>query len=327
MNMADLSISKDKLDILGKLNVMAENLTGAFSLRVDGSPYAKGSSANVTITAKKDLPGIDIRVKAGTKGEKIHIPVILTQTGIKDLVYNDFYIGENCDVEIVAGCGIHNHGHEDSAHDGIHSFHIGKNARVFYSEKHYGESTAQSGKNIMNPTTIIDIAEGGYMEMDTVQISGVDNTIRKTKGKLGDGAVLKITERIMTDGEQYAETQFEVDLSRRCGLRYACDFAFRGAGQQQAALYLQRQRQQPMFRSHRMRRHHHGCGFRQRGAEDQRQFHRRVPHSRGGHRQDCGRTAGQADDAGSDRKGSRRPHYQRIYSITCRTVCEDCLLT
>ena len=212
MNMADLSISKDKLDILGKLNVMAENLTGAFSLRVDGSPYAKGSSANVTITAKKDLPGIDIRVKAGTKGEKIHIPVILTQTGIKDLVYNDFYIGEDCDVEIVAGCGIHNHGHEDSAHDGIHSFHIGKNARVFYSEKHYGESTAQSGKNIMNPTTIIDIAEGGYMEMDTVQISGVDNTIRKTKGKLGDGAVLKITERIMTDGEQYAETQFEVDL-------------------------------------------------------------------------------------------------------------------
>ena len=212
MNMAELNISKDKLDILGKLNVMAENLTGAFSLRVDGSPYAKGSSANVTITAKKDLPGIDIRVKAGTKGEKIHIPVILTQTGIKDLVYNDFYIGEDCDVEIVAGCGIHNHGHEDSAHDGIHSFHIGKNARVFYSEKHYGESTAQSGKNIMNPTTIIDIAEGGYMEMDTVQISGVDNTIRKTKGKLGDGAVLKITERIMTDGEQYAETQFEVDL-------------------------------------------------------------------------------------------------------------------
>ena len=147
--MAELNISKDKLDILGKLNVMAENLTGAFSLRVDGSPYAKGSSANVTITAKKDLPGIDIRVKAGTKGEKIHIPVILTQTGIKDLVYNDFYIGEDCDVEIVAGCGIHNHGHEDSAHDGIHSFHIGRNSRVFYSEKHYGESAPESGKNII----------------------------------------------------------------------------------------------------------------------------------------------------------------------------------
>ena len=210
--MNGLNISSDKLDMLGKISVMAENLSGAFSLRVDGSPFAKGSSANVTIMAKKDLPGIDIRVKDGTVGEKIHIPVILTQSGIKDLVYNDFYIGENCDIEIVAGCGIHNHGHEDSAHDGIHSFHIGKNARVFYSEKHYGESTAQSGKNIMNPTTIIDIAEGGYMEMDTVQISGVDNTIRKTKGKLGDGAVLKITERIMTDGEQYAETQFEVDL-------------------------------------------------------------------------------------------------------------------
>ncbi len=210
--MNGLNISSDKLDMLSKISVMAENLSGAFSLRVDGSPYAKGSSANVTITAKKDLPGIDIRVKDGTVGEKIHIPVILTQSGIKDLVYNDFYIGENCDVEIVAGCGIHNHGHEDSAHDGIHSFHIGKNSKVFYSEKHYGESAPESGKNIMKPTTIVEIAEGGYMEMDTVQIQGVDNTIRTTKGKLGDKAVLKITERIMTDGEQYAETRFEVDL-------------------------------------------------------------------------------------------------------------------
>ena len=177
--MNGLNISSDKLDMLGKISVMAENLSGAFSLRVDGSPFAKGSSANVTIMAKKDLPGIDIRVKDGTVGEKIHIPVILTQSGIKDLVYNDFYIGENCDIEIVAGCGIHNHGHEDSAHDGIHSFHIGRNSRVFYSEKHYGESAPE---------------------------------IRTTKGKLSDKAVLKITERIMTDGEQYAETRFEVDL-------------------------------------------------------------------------------------------------------------------
>ena len=207
-----LNISSDKLSMLSKISVMAENLTGAFSLRVDGSPFAKGSSPNVTISAKKVLPGIDIRVKDGTVGEKIHIPVILTQSGIKDLVYNDFYIGENCDVEIVAGCGIHNHGHEDSAHDGIHSFHIGRNSKVFYSEKHYGEAAPDSGKNIMNPTTIIDIAEGGYMEMDTVQIQGVDNTIRTTKGKLGDNATLKITERIMTDGDQYAETKFEVDL-------------------------------------------------------------------------------------------------------------------
>ena len=210
MNMSDLKISSEQLDMLAKINVMAENLSGAFSLRVDGSPYAKGSSANVSITAKKDLPGIDIRVKSGTKGEKIHIPVILTQTGIKDLVYNDFYIGDDCDVEIVAGCGIHNCGTEESAHDGIHSFHIGKNSKVYYAEKHYGEGG--NGKNIMNPTTIIDIAEGGYMEMDTVQIQGVDNTIRTTKGKLADKAVLKITERIMTDGDQYAETRFEVDL-------------------------------------------------------------------------------------------------------------------
>lgn len=208
--MSELKISSEQQDMLNKISVMADNLTGAFSLRVDGSSYAKGSSENVKITAKTDLPGIDIRIKAGTKGEKIHIPVILTKTGLKDLVYNDFYIGDDCDVTIVAGCGIHNCGGEESSHDGIHSFHIGKNARVIYSEKHYGES--DSGKNIMNPTTIIEIDEGGYMEMDTVQIQGVDHTIRTTKGKLADNATLKITERIMTDGEQYAETHFDVDL-------------------------------------------------------------------------------------------------------------------
>ncbi|MDD6394854.1 MAG: SufD family Fe-S cluster assembly protein [Firmicutes bacterium] len=197
--------------MLSKISVMADNLTGAFSLRVDGSSYAKGSSENVKIIAKADLPGIDIRIKAGTKGEKIHIPVILTQTGIKDLVYNDFYIGDDCDVTIVAGCGIHNCGSEESSHDGIHSFHIGKNSRVIYLEKHYGEGG--NGKNVMNPTTIVEIDEGGYMEMDTVQIQGVDNTIRTTKGKLADKATLKITERIMTDGEQYAETHFDVDLN------------------------------------------------------------------------------------------------------------------
>lgn len=209
--MSDLKINSEQKDMLDKISVMAENLSGAFSLRVNGSSYAKGSSENVKITAKSDLPGIDIRVKAGTKGEQIHIPVILTETGIKDLVYNDFYIGDNCDVTIVAGCGIHNCGSEESSHDGIHTFHIGKNSRVYYSEKHYGEGA--DGKNIMNPTTIVDIAEGGYMEMDTVQIQGVDNTIRTTKGKLADNATLKITERIMTDGVQYAETHFDVDLN------------------------------------------------------------------------------------------------------------------
>lgn len=209
--MSDLKISTEQQDMLSKISVMADNLTGAFSLRVDGSSYAKGSSENVKITAKADLPGIDIRIKAGTKGEKIHIPVILTQTGIKDLVYNDFYIGDDCDVTIVAGCGIHNCGSEESSHDGIHSFHIGKNSRVIYLEKHYGEGG--NGKNVMNPTTIVEIDEGGYMEMDTVQIQGVDNAIRTTKGKLADKATLKITERIMTDGEQYAETHFDVDLN------------------------------------------------------------------------------------------------------------------
>ena len=190
---------------------------GAYSLRVNGSLYGKNDSENISIVKKEDQPGIDIYIKAGTKNESLHIPVLLSQTGIKELVYNDFHIGEDCDVTIVAGCGIHNSGAGESEHSGIHSFFVGKNARVKYVEKHYGEGDG-SGKNVMNPTTVAILDENSYLEMETAQIKGVDSTRRKTEAKLASGATLIVREKIMTHGEQFAETDFTVDLDGEdCG--------------------------------------------------------------------------------------------------------------
>jgi Fe-S cluster assembly scaffold protein SufB len=166
---------------------------------------------------KTDKPGIDIIIKPGTKNERVDIPVLLTKTGLKDLVYNDFYIGEDADVLIVAGCGIHNAGDEETAHDGIHAFHVGKNAKLKYVEKHYGEGEG-TGEKVLNPTTEIDIAEGGYMEIDSAQLGGVDSTVRVTRAKLADRATLVIGEKIMTHGKQTAVTDFTVDLDgENCG--------------------------------------------------------------------------------------------------------------
>lgn len=184
---------------------------GAYNFRVNGQAAGRNTTANIDIVTKSDKPGIDIIIKPGTKNESVHIPVILSTTGLNDLVYNDFYIGEGSDVTIVAGCGIHNGGDADSSHDGIHTFHIEKNARVRYVEKHYGEGDGM-GKRVMNPTTVVEIEEGGYMEMDTVQIRGIDSTHRVTTGKLGKDAALIIREKIMTHGQQRATTDFKVDL-------------------------------------------------------------------------------------------------------------------
>ena len=184
---------------------------GAYSLRINGSLYGKNSSEHITINQKEDKPGIDIIIKPGTKNESVHIPVILSESGLNDCVYNDFYIGEGADVVIVAGCGIHNCGTDTSEHDGIHTFFIGKNAKVKYIEKHYGEGDG-TGEKILNPTTIVHIDEGGYMEMETTQIKGVDSTIRDTQADLKDGASLVIKEKIMTHGNQTAETNFVVNL-------------------------------------------------------------------------------------------------------------------
>lgn len=184
---------------------------GAYNIRANGALDSRNTTANIDIVTKEDKPGIDIIVKPGTKKESVHIPVLLSQSGIQDLVYNDFYVGDECDVVIVAGCGIHNGGNKLTKHDGIHTFHIGKNAHVKYVEKHYGSGEG-TGENVMNPETIVYIEEGGFMEMETVQIKGIDSTERVTKAKLGDNARIVITEKIMTHGKQHAKTEFEVDM-------------------------------------------------------------------------------------------------------------------
>ena len=185
---------------------------GAYNFRINGEGAGRNTTENIDIVTKTDKPGIDIIIKPGTKNESVHIPVVLSQSGLKESVYNDYYIGEDCDVTIIAGCGIHNSGDSDSEHDGIHTFFVGKNSRVKYVEKHYGEGDGK-GSRILNPQTIVHIDEGGRLEMDTVQIKGVDSTIRVTKADLKDGANLVIREKIMTHGTQFAKTDFTVDLN------------------------------------------------------------------------------------------------------------------
>lgn len=207
-------IQKTLLEQVAGLHEVPE---GAYSLRINGSLYGKNSSENIEIAKKEDKPGIDIYVKAGTKNESMHIPVILSQSGLKEIVYNDFHIGDDCDITIVAGCGIHNGGSEESEHSGIHSFFVGKNAKVRYVEKHYGQGDG-NGKNIMNPTTYVEMAENSYMEMETTQIKGVDSTDRVTKAILSKNATLVVQEKIMTHGQQFAKTEFDVELNgENCG--------------------------------------------------------------------------------------------------------------
>lgn len=186
--------------------------SGAYNIRANGESAGRNTTANIDIVTKEDKPGIDIIIKPGTKKESVHIPVVLSQSGLKEMVYNDFFIGEDCDVTIVAGCGIHNSGDQESRHDGIHSFFIGKRSRVKYVEKHYGSGDGR-GERIMNPQTIVHMDEDSYMEMETVQIRGVDSTKRSTTADLKDRAKLVITERLMTHGSQYAESDFRVDLN------------------------------------------------------------------------------------------------------------------
>ena len=185
---------------------------GAYNIRENGKAGGRQTTANIDIQTKTDKPGIDIIIKPGTKNESVHIPVVLSESGLKDMVYNDFFIGEDADVVIIAGCGIHNAGCGDSAHDGIHTFHLAKNARLRYVEKHYGEGEG-SGKRLMNPTTVVHLAEGAHMEMETTQIGGIDDTTRVTNGDLLAGASLVVREKIMTVGDQHAVTDFTVDMN------------------------------------------------------------------------------------------------------------------
>ena len=185
---------------------------GAFNLRANGETAARQTTANIDIVTKTDKPGIDILVKPGTKSESVHIPVVIAESGLKEMVYNDFFIGDDCDITIVAGCGIHNGGDDESRHDGIHTFHVGKNAKIRYVERHYGQGDG-NGRRVMNPQTVIYLDEGATMELETTQIKGVDSTERLTTATVGDGATLVIREKLMTHGDQVADTDFTVYLN------------------------------------------------------------------------------------------------------------------
>lgn len=186
---------------------------GAVNIRSDGQKAFRRNSEHITIESKTDKDGIDIHIAPGTKHESVHIPVVLTKPGFQDMVYNDFFVGEGADVTIVAGCGIHNCGDCDSQHDGIHTFYVGKNARVKYIEKHYGEGEG-SGKRILNPQTILYLEEGATVTLETSQIRGVDDTKRFTKAECrGANSEIVIREKLLTHGAQHAVSEMEVYLN------------------------------------------------------------------------------------------------------------------
>ncbi len=207
-------MEKVDIELLKEIAGLHEIPAGAYNIRKNGEGMSRRSTENIEINTKADKPGIDIIIAPGTKNESVHIPVIITETGIDDLVYNDFYVGEGADVLIVAGCGIHNSGSSASEHDGIHTFHIGKNAKVKYIEKHYGEGEG-TGERILNPKTVVEQDEGSVCEMEMVQIKGVDSTERDTVATLAEGAKLIVTERLLTHGKQKAASDIEVRLNGR----------------------------------------------------------------------------------------------------------------
>lgn len=206
-----VSLQSVERGVLAEIADLKDTPSGAFNIRRNGQGVVRHSTKNIIIEPKEDKPGIDITVKPNTKGETVHIPVIITETGVNDIVYNDFYIGENADVLIVAGCGIHNCGDKKTGHDGIHTFHIGKGAKVKYVEKHYGEGEGK-GEKVLNPSTIVEVGENAYCEMEMVQIKGVDSTVRDTKATVAAGGKLVMLEKLMTHGNQVAHSNMEISL-------------------------------------------------------------------------------------------------------------------
>lgn len=205
-------MEKRDIELLKQVADLHDVPKGAYNIRKNSGSAGRNSTANIEITSKEDKPGIDVKIKDGTVNESVHIPVIITETGIDEMVYNDFYIGDNCDVLIVAGCGIHNAGDKDSKHDGIHRFVVGKNSKIKYVEKHYGDGDG-NGKRVMNPETLLTLGENSTCEMEMVQIKGVDSTVRNMTADLGKGAKLIVTERLMTHGQQYARSDMTINLN------------------------------------------------------------------------------------------------------------------
>ncbi len=207
-----LKLDEIQKRILAEVADLHEVPEGAYNIRSNGRSAGRQSTANIEITPKTDVSGLDIRIRPGTRNESVHIPVVMTESGLKETVYNDFYIGEDCDVVIVAGCGIDNCGNQDAQHDGVHRFFVGKNAHIKYVEKHYGSGSG-AGKRILNPVTEVYQEENSRVEMEMVQIRGVDDTNRTTTAELAAGAQLTVRERLMTHGEQRAISAYAVSLN------------------------------------------------------------------------------------------------------------------
>lgn len=205
-------MDKIKKDLLKTIADIESTPMGAYNIRENGKGVARNTTANIDIVTKTDKPGIDIIIKENTQNESVHIPVIITNSGITDMVYNDFYIGKNADVVIVAGCGIHTTTCDSSEHDGIHTFYLEENAHVKYIEKHYAEGKG-TGNKILNPQTITHLKDGATLEMETIQIEGVDSSVRETNAYLSTNSNLIIKERIMTNTNQTARTIFNVNLN------------------------------------------------------------------------------------------------------------------
>ncbi len=212
VDFSTIKIDEIQKRLLQEVADLHEVPEGAFNIRANGQSAARFSTANIEIEPKTDVSGLDIRIAPGTKNESVHIPVVMTQTGLTELVYNDFFIGEGADVTIVAGCGIDNCGPKDSEHDGIHRFYVGKGAKIRYVEKHYGSGDG-SGKRILNPGTEVYQEEDSTVEMEMVQIKGVDDTKRTTTAELAAGAKLVVRERLMTHGNQRAISSYVVNLN------------------------------------------------------------------------------------------------------------------
>ena len=210
--MLDLNIDDIGKQLLAEIADIHDTPAGAYNFRVNSQLAGRHTTDNIDIMTKDGLPGIDIFIKPNTKGESVHIPVVVSTSGIKETVYNDFFVGDNCDVVIVAGCGIDNCGEHDAQHDGIHRFYVGKNSKIRYVEKHYGSGDG-SGKRILNPVTEVYMEENSTMEMEMEQIKGVDSTERSTIAELKAGAKLVVKERLMTHGEQFAKSDYKVTLN------------------------------------------------------------------------------------------------------------------
>ncbi len=204
--------SKVDIDLLREIADLEGTPKGAYNIRKNGKLDSRASTANIEIVSKEDKSGIDIHIKDGTVRQSVHIPVIITETGLDELVYNDFFIGKDCDVVIVAGCGIHNDGSDKSQHDGVHTFYVGENSKVQYVEKHYGEGEG-TGERIMNPQTVVYLEKGASIQLDTTQIRGVDSTKRYTKVVVKEGGEAVINEKLLTHDRQHATSEMDIILA------------------------------------------------------------------------------------------------------------------